>query len=79
MSEDWSTQKIKGELTLRGRTLADVSRSARLDRTAGSIALKRRWPKAEKAIADALGVQPETIWPSRYSKKSKSTCGDSQQ
>ncbi|WP_404873652.1 transcriptional regulator [Klebsiella pneumoniae] len=30
------------------------------------FALNRRWPKGERLIAEALGVAPETIWPSRY-------------
>ncbi|WP_249891443.1 helix-turn-helix domain-containing protein [Mixta hanseatica] len=25
-----------------------------------------RWPKGERLIAEALGVAPEQIWPSRY-------------
>ncbi|EEJ2444476.1 helix-turn-helix domain-containing protein [Salmonella enterica subsp. enterica serovar 13,23:y:e,n,z15] len=25
------------------------------------------WPKGERLIAEALGVAPEKIWPSRYS------------
>ncbi|MDI8936043.1 helix-turn-helix domain-containing protein [Salmonella enterica subsp. enterica serovar Anatum] len=29
-------------------------------------ALNRRWPKGEKLIAEALGIAPEQIWPSRY-------------
>ncbi|MBJ4981286.1 helix-turn-helix domain-containing protein, partial [Salmonella enterica subsp. enterica serovar Agona] len=31
-------------------------------------ALNRRWPKGERLIAEALGVAPEQIWPSRYRK-----------
>ncbi|MCD5733091.1 helix-turn-helix domain-containing protein, partial [Klebsiella pneumoniae] len=26
----------------------------------------RRWPKGERLIAEALGIAPEQIWPSRY-------------
>lgn len=29
-------------------------------------ALNRRWPKGERLIAEALGIAPEQIWPSRY-------------
>ena len=28
--------------------------------------LTRRWPKGERLIAEALGIAPEQIWPSRY-------------
>ncbi|EAX0920990.1 transcriptional regulator, partial [Salmonella enterica] len=31
-------------------------------------ALNRHWPKGERLIAEALGVAPEQIWPSRYRK-----------
>jgi len=30
----------------------------------------RRWPKGQRLVADAIGVAPETIWPSRYIQKS---------
>ncbi|EJJ4226709.1 helix-turn-helix domain-containing protein [Salmonella enterica] len=30
--------------------------------------LNRHWPKGESLIAEALGVTPEQIWPSRYRK-----------
>ncbi|WP_249269987.1 helix-turn-helix domain-containing protein, partial [Salmonella enterica] len=26
----------------------------------------RSWPRAERIIADALGITPQEIWPSRY-------------
>lgn len=29
-------------------------------------ALDRRWPKGERLIAEALGLEPAEIWPSRY-------------
>lgn len=35
---------------------------------AGTLAnaLRAPWPKGEKIIADALGLEPKDIWPSRY-------------
>ncbi len=66
MHNDWAREKIKAELALRGLSLSSVARNAGLDRTAGSVALKRHWPKAEQAIAKAIGKKPEEIWPSRY-------------
>jgi Ner family transcriptional regulator len=30
------------------------------------LALRQPWPKAERIIAEFLGVLPQTIWPSRY-------------
>lgn len=34
-----------------------------------SAALDRRWPKGQRLIADAIGVEPATIWPSWYPRK----------
>lgn len=34
--------------------------------TALNNALVRKWPKAERIIAEAIGVEPQAIWPSRY-------------
>lgn len=31
-------------------------------------ALARPWPKGERIIAEAIGVNPAEIWPSRYAK-----------
>jgi len=31
--------------------------------------LSRAYPKAERIIADAIGVDPAQIWPSRYAKQ----------
>ncbi|MEA6566310.1 helix-turn-helix domain-containing protein, partial [Salmonella enterica subsp. enterica serovar Muenster] len=31
-----------------------------------TTAFNRRWPKGERLIAEALGIAPEQIWPSRY-------------
>ena len=32
-------------------------------------ALDRPWPKGQRLIADAIGIAPATIWPSRYHDK----------
>ncbi|MDI5811375.1 helix-turn-helix domain-containing protein, partial [Salmonella enterica subsp. enterica serovar Anatum] len=42
-----------------------VSRNAGLASSTLTNALNRRWPKGEKLIAEALGIAPEQIWPSR--------------
>ncbi|MCO6524082.1 MAG: helix-turn-helix domain-containing protein, partial [Candidatus Schmidhempelia sp.] len=36
-----------------------------------SNAFAHSWPKAEKIIAEVIGVPPCDIWPSRYNKKRK--------
>ncbi|ATA27133.1 transcriptional regulator [Brenneria goodwinii] len=68
---DWHRADVLSALKKRGTSLAQVSRSAGLNsRTLGN-AFYRPYPKAEQLIAEALGVQPEEIWPSRYLRKLK--------
>ncbi|WDQ14324.1 helix-turn-helix domain-containing protein [Klebsiella grimontii] len=55
-------------LKKRGTSLSAVSRNSGLASSTLANALIRHWPKGEKLIADALGVAPEQIWPSRYRK-----------
>ncbi|EPJ5852568.1 helix-turn-helix domain-containing protein [Klebsiella aerogenes] len=57
---------IIAALKKRGTSLAAVSRNARLASSTFINALNRRWSKGERLIAEALGVTPEQIWPSRY-------------
>ncbi|MCV2533311.1 helix-turn-helix domain-containing protein [Enterobacter wuhouensis] len=45
--------------------VAAVSHNAGLVSSTLTNALNRRWPKGEKMIAEALGIAPEQIWPSR--------------
>jgi len=35
-----------------------------------SAAMDRRWPKGERLIAEAIGIEPAKIWPTRYAKNS---------
>lgn len=64
---DWHHEDIKAELRKRGGSLADIARQEGVSRSALSrITRKGRSRRLEKAIAQALGIQPEEIWPSRY-------------
>ena len=36
-------------------------------------ALERPWPKGERLVAEAIGVSPATIWPSRYRDRKNTT------
>lgn len=65
-NEDWSVAKIKYELETRRLSLAGLSRDAGYSETAAGRALRTSWPALENIIANAVGVTPETIWPSRY-------------
>lgn len=69
MQKDWHTADIIAGLRKKGTSLAAVSRAAGLSSSTLANALTRPWPKGEYLIAEALGVHPSVIWPSRYFKK----------
>ena len=63
---DWHSADIIAALRKKGTTLAAVSRQAGLSSSTLANTLIRPWPKGERLIAEALGVDPAEIWPSRY-------------
>lgn len=63
---DWHPADIIAGLRKKGTSLAAVSRESGLASLTLANALTRRWPKGERLIAEALGTQPDAIWPSRY-------------
>lgn len=65
-NKDWHPADIIAGLRKKGTSLSAVSRNAGLASSTLTNALTRRWPKGERLIAEALGVTPEQIWPSRY-------------
>lgn len=65
--EDWHPADIIAALRKKGITLAGLAQAHGLKDASGlSVALVRSFPKGEKRIADAIGVHPNVIWPSRY-------------
>ncbi|GKV81482.1 helix-turn-helix domain-containing protein [Pectobacterium versatile] len=64
--QDWHPADIIAALRKKNTTLAAVSRAAGLSSSTLANALSRPWPKGEWLIADALGIHPSEIWPSRY-------------
>lgn len=69
---DWTKNYIVYKLHEKGLTLSGLSRSVGLSSTTLSNALTRPWAKGENHIAEALGVLPSVIWPSRYYDKNGS-------
>ena len=63
---DWHPADVLAALKKRGLTLAGVSTAHGYHPTAAGKALSRPWPALEAIIANALGLPPATIWPSRY-------------
>lgn len=66
LSEDWHRADIIAAVRKKGTTLAALSREAGLSSSTLANVLTNPWPKGEKIISEALGVQPWIIWPSRY-------------
>lgn len=69
MPADWHRIDIVAALHKRGVTMRGLSENAGLKPDTLKNALHRSYPKGERIIADALGMEPATIWPSRYLRK----------
>ncbi|MBB3061907.1 helix-turn-helix domain-containing protein [Microbulbifer rhizosphaerae] len=68
--KDWHRADIKAALEKAGWSLRRLSRHHGY-KSPGTLtkALDAPWPKGERIIAAAIGIDPETIWPSRYMEK----------
>ena len=67
--EDWHPARVKMELHMRGITLRGLAQAHGIkDSSSFSATLVRSLPTNEKRIADAIGVHPKVIWPSRYNE-----------
>ena len=65
-SPDWHPADVLAALKKRGHSLAGLSTAHGYHATAAGKALKRPWPALEVLIAEAVGIPPHEIWPSRY-------------
>ncbi|WP_431786843.1 helix-turn-helix domain-containing protein [Vibrio harveyi] len=67
---DWHVADIKAALAKCGTNYEKLAKENGIAGSTLRNALRFKYPKAEKIIADKIGVLPEVIWPSRYLKKS---------
>jgi Ner family transcriptional regulator len=67
--QDWHVEDIKCALRKKRLTLKSLSIKAGLAPSTLNNALRVSYPKAERIIAEALGLDPIDIWPSRYQYK----------
>lgn len=66
-AEDWHPADIVAALHKAGTTMTKLAKSHGLSSgNTLSKAMRSSFPIAEKRIADALGIHPKEIWPSRY-------------
>ncbi|MDH4229998.1 MAG: helix-turn-helix domain-containing protein [Nitrospirota bacterium] len=62
---------VKYQLGLRGLTIRALARANGITHPALTRARRYRTPKAQRLLAQAIGVTPETIWPERYVNRGK--------
>ncbi|OQW74823.1 MAG: Nlp family transcriptional regulator [Proteobacteria bacterium ST_bin11] len=68
-AKDWHPSFVVAALHEAGWTLSSLAEQHGLTGPGTlSKALRSSFPIAEKRIADALGLHPKDIWPSRYEK-----------
>ncbi len=63
---DWHPADVLAALKKRGHNLAGLSVANGYHPTAAGKALKQQWPAMERLVAQAIGLPPPAIWPSRY-------------
>lgn len=69
---DWHAEDIKAAIRKKGSSLAELAKQSELNRQLLSSCLRNRVSeRAERIIAEFLGVKPHQIWPSRYVKNGK--------
>lgn len=68
---DWHPWDIKAALGKKGYSLVRVARENGYAKTSPSEVLRKPWPAMEDLIANAIGVEPWEIWPSRYDKSNQ--------
>ena len=69
MGQDWHRADVVAALRKKGTSIRRQSNESGLSPNTLKSALQFKYPKGERIIANALGIKPEEIWPSRYLKK----------
>lgn len=62
----WHPADVVAAVRKRGSSLSELSRQHGYRSPVLRDALQHPYPKAERIIAEFLGVPPQRIWPSRY-------------
>lgn len=65
-TQGWHSEDIKAAVRKKGSTLRAISIDAKLCLDAGTIALKKPFPSAQRAIANFLGLPIHDLWPHWY-------------
>ncbi|MBF1995314.1 helix-turn-helix domain-containing protein [Serratia symbiotica] len=67
---DWHPEIIKAEIHKRGLSFRTLSLNAGYSRDSLKSVLRTPCKPYQQVVADALGIAPEVIWPSRYRTES---------
>lgn len=67
--EDWHPADIVAALRKAGWSYRRLSVYHNLAPTTLSRVNQVSWPRGERLIAEAIGIPPEEIWPSRHAKR----------
>jgi lambda repressor-like predicted transcriptional regulator len=67
---DWHPENIKAEIHKRGLSFRALSLRAGYQKDSLKSVLRTPCKPYQQIVADALGVAPEEIWPSRYQTES---------
>jgi len=65
-SKDWHKADIICGLWKLKTSIQKLSREHGYVGNGLELAIRKPWPRAQRIIAEALGVTPQEIWPSRY-------------
>jgi len=66
--QDWHAEEVKAAVRMKGKTLAQLSREAGLKPDTLRNVFRCHIPRYEEIIASYLGIEPVSIWPSRYKR-----------
>ncbi|WP_410499670.1 helix-turn-helix domain-containing protein [Chitinibacter sp. S2-10] len=66
VTQDWHRADITAALHKRGHSMRALAIANGYSPTSLKNVMDRSWPKVERIVADAIGCEPEVIWPSRY-------------
>ncbi|MDP8834543.1 helix-turn-helix domain-containing protein [Serratia marcescens] len=66
LNADWHPETIKAEIHKRGLSFRTLSLRAGYSKDSLKSVLRTPCKPYQQIVAAALGVPPETIWPSRY-------------
>lgn len=67
--KDWHRADVVAALKRQGWTVRALSRKHQLSEYTLYTALDRSYPKGERIIAEALGLNVQDIWPEREAKR----------